>query len=234
MRNPCPFEGFFCPYSHSLISISSPHYRHITLNTWATLNEDTIAHRYFSVSFRNIQAAFAHFLRVYNQGRPFILAGFRQGGKSVVELLKRLTPAERQRLVAAYVLGHKVTPDDVKQAPWTRPVQDSTDTGVTICYNIVSSVRYIKPIVSAPNVMCINPVNWRTDSTPARLHDTLTATLDPTHQVLVLHGFDSSQLPNILNVLNVGDYHGVEPWLYSECLKKNIWQRIRSFRATSH
>lgn len=133
MRNPCPFEGFFCPYSHSLISISSPHYRHITLNTWATLNEDTIAHRYFSVSFRNIQAAFAHFLRVYNQGRPFILAGFSQGGKSVVELLKRLTPAERQRLVAAYVLGHKVTPDDIKQAPWIRPAQDSTDTGVTIC-----------------------------------------------------------------------------------------------------
>lgn len=110
MRSPCPFEGFFCPYSHSLISKSSPHYRHITLNTWATLNEDTIAHRYFSVSFRNIQAAFAHFLRVYNQGRPFILANFSQGGKSVVELLKRLTPAERQRLVAAYVLRYKVTP----------------------------------------------------------------------------------------------------------------------------
>ena len=28
----------------------SPHYRHITLDSWATLNEDTIARRYMDVS----------------------------------------------------------------------------------------------------------------------------------------------------------------------------------------
>ncbi|MFR1987508.1 MAG: DUF3089 domain-containing protein [Prevotellamassilia sp.] len=136
-------RDFFAHILTAAPAYRPPHYRHITLNGYT---QQTPSHRYFSVSFRNIQAAFAHFLRVYNQGRPFILASFSQGGKSVVELLKRLTPAERQRLVAAYVLGHKVTPDDVKQAPWTRPVQDSTDTGVTICYNTVSSIPYIKPI----------------------------------------------------------------------------------------
>lgn len=76
------------------------------------------------------------------------------------------------------------------------------------------------------------PVNWYTDSIPAQIHGTVT--FNTFYCVLVLHGFDSSQLPNILNVLNVGDYHDGEFWLYSECLKKNIWQRIRSFRATSH
>lgn len=48
--------------------------------------------------------------------------------------------------------------------------------------------------------------------------------------VLVPDGFDCSYLPNILDVLNVGDYHGAEPWLYSECLRENIKQRIRSYR----
>ena len=78
--------------------------------------------------------------------------------------------------------------------------------------------------------MCINPVNWKTDATPATLHDTITVTLSPEHKVLVLKGFDGSYLPNILNILNVGDYHGIEPWVYSENLRQNIQQRIRAHR----
>lgn len=84
--------------------------------------------------------------------------------------------------------------------------------------------------VSAPNVMCINPVNWRTDAVPAVLNDTITVTLSPEHKVLVLDGYDGSALPNILDVLNTGDYHGIEPWLYSECLRDNIHRRIKNFK----
>lgn len=123
-------------------------------------------------------------------------------------------------MIAAYVLGYKVTPADVEKAPWIKPATDSIDTGVTICYNSVSDVKYIKSVVSAPNVMCINPVNWCTDATPAVLNDTITVTVDPHCKVLVLQGFDGSYLPNILNVLNTGDYHGIEPWVYSDCLKR--------------
>ena len=94
----------------------------------------------------------------------------------------------------------------------------------------MSDVKYVKPVVASPNVMCINPVNWRTDATPAILNDTITVTLHPEANVLVLDGFDGSYLPNILDVLNVGDYHGIEPWVYSECLRKNFRQRINAFR----
>lgn len=208
----------------------SPHYRHITLDSWATLNEDTISRRYNDVSFVDVRNAFDHYMNNDNNGRPFILAGFSQGGKSVVELLKILTPQQRDRLVAAYVLGYKVTPEDLGVAPWIKPAQGADDTGVTICYNSVSDVKYVKPVVSTPNVMCINPVNWRTDATPAILNDTITVTLSPEYNVLVLDGYDGSSLPNILNILNTGDYHGAEPWLYSECLRENFHKRIKSFR----
>ena len=208
----------------------APFYRHITLDSWATLNEDTINRRYRDVAFVDVQNAFDYYLTHYNNGRPFILAGFSQGGKSVVELLKTLSEETRTRLVAAYVLGYKVTPDDVAQAPWIIAAQDSTDTGVTICYNSVSDVKYVKPVTSVPNVMCINPVNWRTDATPAQLHDSITVTLSPEYKVLVLDGYDGSSLPNILDILNVGDYHGIEPWLYSECLHRNFKQRIDAYR----
>lgn len=208
----------------------SPHYRHITLDTWATLNEDTIAVRYQRVSFVDVKKAFEHFVKHYNNGRPFILAGFSQGGKSVVELMKVMPEAVRERMIAAYVLGYKVTPEDVAVAPWIVAAKDSVDTGVTICYNSVSDVKFTKAIVSTPNVMCINPVNWRTDSTPAILNDTITVTVDTTYKVLVLDGFDGSYLPNILDMLNVGDYHGIEPWVYGECLKKNFKQRTDAFK----
>ena len=208
----------------------APYYRHITLNTWATLDEDIINERFHDVAFVDIKNAFNHFTTHFNQGRPFILAGFSQGGKAVVELIKVMPEEVRKRMVAAYVLGYKVTPDDVKQAPWLIAAKDSTDTGVVICYNSVSDVKYIKPVISAPCAMCINPVNWRTDATPAILHDTITVTLSPEHNVLVLDGYDGSHLTNILDIINVGDYHSIEPWEYSECLHKNIKQRIEAYQ----
>lgn len=208
----------------------SPYYRHISLDSWATLNEDTINRRFHDVAFQDVKRAFGYFLESRNQGRPFVLAGFSQGGKSVVELLKILAPQERERLVAAYVMGYKVTPDDVAAAPWIKGARASDDTGVVISYNSVSDVRYIKPVVAAPTVMCINPGNWRTDDVPAELDGGVTVAMDPQYNVLVVTGYDGSALPNILGILNVGDYHGAEPWLYSDCLSENLKTRIRAFR----
>lgn len=208
----------------------SPHYRHISLDSWATLNEDTINRRYHDVAFVDVRNAFDHYMSENNNGRPFILAGFSQGGKSVVELLKILTEEQREKLVAAYVLGYKVTPEDIARAPWIKSAQGADDTGVTVCFNSVSDVKYVKPVVSEPNVMCINPVNWRTDATLAVLNDTITVTVSPDYNVLVVDGYDGSALPNILNILNTGDYHGAEPWLYSECLRENIHHRIKSYK----
>ena len=208
----------------------SPYYRHITLDTWATLNEDTINRRYHDVAFPDVYSAFSRFCAQRDPERPLILAGFSQGGKSVVELLKVMEEPERDKLVAAYVMGYKVTPEDIAGHPWIVAATDSADTGVVICYNSVSDVKYLKPVVSAPNDMCINPVNWSVESHPAILNDTITVTLDPLAKVLVVEGYDGSALPNILDILNTGDYHGAEPWLYSECLRRNFKTRIRSFR----
>lgn len=207
----------------------SPYYRHITLNTWATLNEDTIASRYSKVSWLDVKAAFDEFLKTKNKNRPFILAGFSQGGKSVVELLKTLDSETYSRMVAAYVIGYKVEPKDMEESSNIKPATCADDTGVTICYNSVSDVKHIKPIVSAPTVMCINPVNWTIDGTPAKLGGNITVTMDTEYFVLVVDGYDGSQLPNILDILNVGDYHGAEPWLYSECLRENIKTRKEAY-----
>ena len=206
----------------------SPYYRHTTIEAWETQDEDTIRSR-FRTPLADIHAAFRAFLQRRDPRRPFVLAGFSQGGKAVVEALKVMPDSVRPCLVAAYVLGYKVTPADTLATPNIRAARDSADLGVTICYNSVSDVRHVKPVVAVPCAMCINPVNWRTDATPATLQDTLTVTVSPEHHVLVVEGYGGGGYKPIRGFLNVGDYHSAEPWLYEECLRRNIRARIRAY-----
>lgn len=207
----------------------APYYRHITIEGWATLDEEVISSR-FKTSFEDIRDAFNTFLQKRDPSRPLVLAGFSQGGKGVVELLKVMPDDVYSKLVAAYVLGYKVTPEDTLASSHIRGAKSADDLGVTVCYNSVSDVRYIQPVIAAPCVFCINPVNWRTDDTPAILHDTITVRIAPKEHVLVLTGYSGKEYAPILGFLNVGDFHSCEPFLYKECLRQNILDRIAAFR----
>ena len=137
-----------------------------------------------------------------------------------------------RELAAAYVMGYKITPDDTTTCRHIRPAKGETDTGVTICYNTVKDVKYVKSVL-ASTCAAINPVNWRTDDTPATLHDTITVTLQPEHHVLVVSGYSGAEYPAYKNLINVGDIHSCEPWLYSECLRKNFAARAKAWRRQS-
>lgn len=209
----------------------SPFYRHITIEGWATRDENIINSR-FKIAFEDVRNAFETFLKNRPKNRPFVLAGFSQGGKAVVELLKIMPKDVYQQMVAAYVLGYKVTPDDTLTSTNIKAAQGPDDIGVTICYNSVSDVKYIQPVVAAPCAFCINPVNWRTDDVPAILHDTITVSVAQKEKVLVVKGYSGSEYAPIMGFLNVGDFHSAEPWLYKECLEKNIKNRIEVFKKT--
>ena len=206
----------------------APYYRHTTIDAWVTQNEDTLMRR-AQLAMDDVRAAFDHFQAQRDQNRPLIIAGFSQGGLAVVELLKHIDDDTYRQLAAAYVLGYKVTEANMAQCSHIRPAEGETDTGVTICYNTVKDVKYIKPIISASDI-CINPVNWCTDATPAILHDTITVTVSPAYHVLVVSGYSGSEYAPNKDLINVGDIHSCEPWLYSECLAKNIAVRTKKWR----
>jgi hypothetical protein len=208
----------------------APYYRHATIEAFLSLNDDTIRSRTRLV-MDDVCNAFDHFQAHRDQTRPLVIAGFSQGGMAVVELLKHIDDETYSQLVAAYVLGYKVTPEDTLQTSHIKAAQGETDTGVTICYNTVKDVKYVQPVIAA-TCMGINPVNWRTDATPATLHDTITVTLSPEYHVLVVSGYSGSEYKPYKNFLNVGDIHSCEPWLYSECLAKNISVRTQEWRKT--
>ena len=206
----------------------APFYRHTTIEAFLTQNEDTIYNR-TRLAMADVCTAFDHFQEHRDKSRPLIIAGFSQGGLAVVELLKHIDDETYKQLAAAYVLGYKVTPADTVACKRIKAAQGEADTGVTICYNTVKDVKYIQPVIAA-SCMGINPVNWRTDATPATLHDTITVTLSPEYHVLVVTGYSGSEYPAYKDFLNVGDIHICEPWLYSECLAKNIAVRTNAWR----
>lgn len=214
----------------------APYYRHTTIEAFMTQNDDTVNQR-ARLAMDDVCKAFDHFIARRDPSRPLIIAGFSQGGLAVVNLLKHMSDATYRQLAAAYVLGYKVTPEDMQQTKHIKAAQRENDAGVTICYNTVKDVRYIQPIVGA-SCMAINPVNWRTDATPATLHTSrftqltspVTVTLSPEHHVLVVTGYSGSEYPPYKNFINVGDIHSCEPWLYSDCLQANMRVRADAWR----
>ena len=205
----------------------APFYRHTTIEAFLE-GEDVVEQRK-EIPFSDILAAFEEFNSRRDTSRPFIIAGFSHGGMFTVELLKTLDEELAQHLVGAYVLGFRVTPEDTLQYTAIQAAQGADDIGVTICYNTVKAVEYVLPMVSKNNALCINPVNWTTDSIPAILSDTITVTASPTYKVLVTD-YPATEYKPLVGVINVGNIHSCEPWLYKECLRETFRVRTRAWR----
>ena len=75
-------------------------------------------------------------------------------------------PELQKRLVAAYLIGYSVTRDDLKKYPWMKPAQGADDTGVVVSFNTEGKDAGPSPVL-LPGAIAINPLNWKTDSTPA-------------------------------------------------------------------
>ncbi len=128
----------------------------------------------YAVATRDALDAFDHYLKHYNHGRRFILAGYSQGGKMVAEILKHIGDDTYSRLIAAYVVGFGITAADTAtqaghRMPHIRLATDSTATGVTVNFNSVTSTDAVCPLLCRDNIGCINPVTWTTGSQPAVL-----------------------------------------------------------------
>ena len=204
----------------SSLDFYSPFYRQVTMETY---KEEKLIRERFPVALDDARNAFAHCLRHLNCGRPFVLAGYSQGGQIVVELLKEMSDSVAQRMIAAYVIGWKVTEDELEKYPVIRPAQGPDDTGVTVCYNSVRRREDASELVSGGNAVAINPVNWR----PAILHDSLRVVLDPGSKLLLVDGYDRFDYDTTF--FRPGCYHTFEIRWYSDCLRENIERRTRAW-----
>jgi len=221
-------DSLVCP---DICSFYAPYYNQATMES--LLRDTALFVPRCAEATKEVIRAFEYFMQHQNQGRPFVLMGYSQGGYAVVELLRRLNADQASRMVAAYVIGYQVTENDLHY-PFIRAAQGASDTGVTVCYNSVASAEAEIPTLSGQTVLGINPVNWCTDATPATYvfdfggsSDPLTATLDPLTHLTVIKGYKGT-CPILPFVGKEGNYHCLEIPLYYRSLKQNIALRCEA------
>mgnify|MGYP002854326795 CR=1 FL=1 len=209
----------------------SPYYRQVTMQSWAS---ERLAMARIPVALGDTRRSWDYYLAHLNHGRPFVLAGFSQGAHAMLDILRDMPDSVASRMVAAYVIGYKVTQHDLDSFPHIRPAQGATDTGVTICFNSVRSPSCEIPITSGGNVLCINPVNWRTDTVSApfvfrdRHHnDTMSAHCDPESHLLIVDGCTDNYVMPVIGV--PGNYHHRELKFYYPYIRQNIAERLEAY-----
>ncbi len=148
-------------------NLFAPYYRQVSF-TVLDPEQDMMLNRYFRIGADDIHRAFDYYLNFLNQGRPFILAAHSQGSVVMLDLLRsRFKDSKlQQQLVAAYIIGYSVTAEDLKKYPWIKPAQKADDTGVVISWNTQAPGATGSPVLR-PSAICINPLTWTTDGTPA-------------------------------------------------------------------
>ena len=146
----------------------APYYRQMTFPVYSMTNEEMKP--YLEIAYRDVAAAFEYYFENCNNGRPMILAGFSQGSQLLLMLLEEYFDDAKysDQLVAAYCIGWRVTEADLAQYPHLKMASGEADTGVIISFNseapgITDSIM----VPSGTKTLGINPLNWKTDSTPA-------------------------------------------------------------------
>ncbi len=143
--------------------IYAPRYRQATL--YSFFDEQTPnGQAALDLAYADVKAAFQYYLAHYNQGRPLIIAGHSQGTAHATRLLHDFfdnDPKLRHQLVAAYLIGYKVKPNEYQTI---QPCRDSLQTGCFVAYNAVAKGNDFPPF--HPYVVT-NPLTWTLDTLQA-------------------------------------------------------------------
>ena len=225
----------------------APYYRQAGYKTYTL--EESKRQEILKPAFADVQSAFAAYMEQDNQGRPFILAGFSEGAELVLRLLATLTEEQLSRMVACYAIGWRVTQEDLAEHPQFHMAQGETDTGVIVSYNAEApQVTETTTIPADAKTLGINPLNWRTDTTPAdkslnlgycwvddtgaiveEIPNLTGAYLDPERGALKLPDIDPAVYDKTLSILGPGDFHLYDVAFFYRNLEQNVQARIAAY-----
>ena len=154
-----------------ITNLYEPFYRQSNLCAFTGMTLEEIMEFQSHEQRTDIYAALDYFFEHYNQGRPFILAGHSQGSLMLKMALSdyfREHTEYLERMVAAYIIGFPVTPDDLKANPALKFAEGADDTGVIVSWNTEGPEnKNEKNAVVLENGISINPLNWKRDDTYA-------------------------------------------------------------------
>lgn len=146
-------------------NLLAPYYHQVTFDGIIQLDRQSYNAEYAKVA-REACKAFDYYMEKVNKGRQFVLAGYSQGGIITLDILKHMTDEQYSRMVACYTMGYRLSAEDLKH-PHIKAATGEMDKGVVISFNSVQKREAIWSYVTEGAATCINPVNWKTDATPA-------------------------------------------------------------------
>lgn len=196
-------------------NIVSPYYHQFTFDAIIKPSHDQFDSIYKQVA-DEVCEAFDYYMAHNNNGRRFILAGFSQGAMLTLDLLRHMTDEQYERMIACYTLGYRLTETDLLH-PHIKAAQGEKDNGVVISFNSTQTKDAIWPFVSEGAATCINPINWRTDASPAQFtfeETTNMVHVDETSHVLIV----SSDKPSYFD----GFYDAAPIFLQAGVSRKNL------------
>lgn len=157
-------------------NIYAPYYRQVDVAYCLTLPVEEQAKAIGGIPTSDVIAAFDYFIKHYNNGRPFILAGHSQGSNTLVYLLSKYmkeNPEVYDRMIAAYVIGYSVTDKYLAENPHLKFAEGPDDTGVIISYNTEAPIVNGQNPVLLPGAISINPITWTRDEKTAIAEENL-------------------------------------------------------------
>jgi hypothetical protein len=131
----------------------------------------------------DVIAAFKHYIKHDNHGRPFILVGHSQGSAVLRYFLSaymKTHPGIYKRMVAAYIVGQSITPGYLANNPHLKYTKGPNDTGVIVSWNTESTSTAGPNPVLLPNGIAVNPITWtRGEKTATAAQNLGSIELDP-------------------------------------------------------
>ncbi len=228
----------------------APYYRQVGLEVY-TMDESE-REKYLASAYEDIKDAFEYYYENVNGGRPIILAGFSQGGDMCIRLVRDYfaDKSARDQLVACYAIGWRLTEDETKKYPQLKPAEDENDTGVIIAFTCEApDVDDSIIIPKGTKSLSINPLNWKTDGTPAdksldlgscftdyggnikNEEPALTgAYIDDVRGALKVTDVTPEEYPPGLDVFGSGVYHLYDYQFFYRNLEKNVRTRLDAFK----
>ena len=229
----------------------APYYRQISLYAY-TLPVDE-REPYLSMAYKDVKDAFTYYMAHYNEGRPIIIAGFSQGADMSIRLLKDCfaDDAVNDLLVACYAIGWRITEAELEEYPHLRFATGETDTGVIISFNSeAESVTDSLMIPAGTRTRAINPLNWKTDGTPAgreenqgacftdydgnivtEIPQLCGAYIDPVRGALKVTDVTPEEYPPVLTGFAEGVYHLYDYQFFYRDLQENVGVRLDAYLA---
>ena len=228
----------------------APYYRQMALNGYKLEDKDEQDRR-LAFAYQDVSDAFKYYLENENNGRPIVLAGFSQGSDMVYRLLEEYFGDEelQDRLVAAYAIGWACTEDMVKEYPQIKPAQSADDLGVVISFDC-EAPEVTETIVNpaGQKAYSINPLNWKTDSTPADKSENIGSRfmkssgkiigeytglcgcyIDEERGVLKVTDVDPADYPAVLDIFPEGAYHIYDYQFFFMNLQENVQNRVELY-----